>query len=184
MDLKEDYGDDFEDEYGNEDEDDDGDFDANELLNLTDYQNKRKQSQQTYQSSSTVNNNLKSSGGPLTKVGKDGAIEISNDYYDEEEDEDDNGDAWGDDWGDNNKDDENLDNFDYNNTNLNKMSTEQIAKHKKNMDKEFVKRQLKPGDPGFVYDKRIDFNKKAGGGGGDDSWDEDNVDDYFDDDFV
>jgi hypothetical protein len=83
---------------------------------------------------------LKSSEGPLTKVGKDGAIEISNDYYDEEEDEDDNGDAWGDDWGDNNKDDENLDNFDYNNTNLNKMSTEQIAKHKKNMDKEFVKR--------------------------------------------
>lgn len=46
MDLKEDFGDDFEDEYGEEEEE--GDFDANELLNLTDYQNKRKQSQQTH----------------------------------------------------------------------------------------------------------------------------------------
>ena len=42
MDLKDDFGDDFgEDEYG-EEEEDEGDFDANELLNLTDYQNKRK----------------------------------------------------------------------------------------------------------------------------------------------
>ncbi len=32
-----------EDQYEDEDEDEDGDFDANELLNLTDYQNKRKQ---------------------------------------------------------------------------------------------------------------------------------------------
>jgi hypothetical protein len=46
---------------------------------------------------------------------------------------------------------------------------------------------LKPGDPGFVYDKRIDFSK---GPKVDDGWDEsddgndnEDVDDYFDDDF-
>lgn len=32
-----------DDEYEEEDEEEDCDFDANELLNLTDYQNKRKQ---------------------------------------------------------------------------------------------------------------------------------------------
>jgi hypothetical protein len=37
---------------------------------------------------------------------------------------------------------------------------------------------LKPGDPGFQYDKRIDFNAAAKV---DNSWDDD--DDYFDDDF-
>jgi hypothetical protein len=40
MDFKDDFGDDFEDEEEEEEENDD--FDANELLNLTDYQNKRK----------------------------------------------------------------------------------------------------------------------------------------------
>ena len=45
MDLKEDFGDDFgEDEDEEEDEEDDGDFNANELLNFTNYQNKRMQS--------------------------------------------------------------------------------------------------------------------------------------------
>ena len=41
-----DYGDDFEDDFEEEDQEEEeegGDFDANELLNLTDYQNKRKQ---------------------------------------------------------------------------------------------------------------------------------------------
>jgi hypothetical protein len=41
MNLKNDYGED-EDEDEEEQEEDDGDFDANELLNLTDYLNKRK----------------------------------------------------------------------------------------------------------------------------------------------
>ncbi len=48
-------------------------------------------------------------------MGRDGAIEISNDF--EEEDE---GDAWGDDWGAPKKED--LSKFDYQNTNLNKLS--------------------------------------------------------------
>jgi centrosomal protein CEP19 len=57
--------------------------------------------------------------------------------------------------------------------------------HKKKMDEKFHKNQLKPGDPGFQYDKRVDFSKKAGGKK-DTSWDEDeeDVDNYFDDDFM
>ena len=119
---------------------------------------------------------------PVTKVGKDGAIEISNDFGDDDEDDDDGGDddGWGDDWGEPKKED--LKNFDYENTNLNKLSAVQIAAHKKKMDEKFHKNQLKPGDSGFEYDKRIDFTKKANNKV-DASWDED-VDNYFDDDFM
>jgi hypothetical protein len=42
MDFKDDFGDDFEDDEEEEEENENDDFDANELLNLTDYQNKRK----------------------------------------------------------------------------------------------------------------------------------------------
>ena len=61
------------------------------------------------------------------------------------------------------------------------------------MDEKFLKNQLKPGDAGFQYDKRIDFTKKgAGVGARKTSWDEDeedeeegdDVDNYFDDDFM
>lgn len=58
------------------------------------------------------------------------------------------------------------------------------------MDKEFHKNQLKPGDSGFQYDKRIDFTKKKQPAA-DTSWDENqdnddnlDVDNYFDDDFM
>lgn len=88
----------YEEQY--EDEDDDGDFDANELLNLTDYQNKRKQL------------NDKPSMAAAGKTSHDGAIEISND----------DDDGWGEDWGAPKKTD--LTNFDYKNTNLNKLSNE------------------------------------------------------------
>ena len=62
------------------------------------------------------------------------------------------------------------------------------------MEKGFSQNQLKPGDDGFQYDKRIDF-AAAEGGLENDSWGEDSdrqVDqnedddedmDYFDDDF-
>lgn len=51
------------------------------------------------------------------------------------------------------------------------------------MDENFNKNLLKPGDPGFIYDKRIEFKKDAKKQ--DTSWDEDeDVDDYFDDDFM
>lgn len=115
-------------------------------------------------------------------MGKDGAIEISND------DIEDDGDAWGDDWGDttNKKDSKiDLDKIDYNNYNLNKLSTEQIAAHKKKMDEKFNKNQLKPGDAGFQYDKRVEFKKDDKQKKMDTSWDEDeDVDEYFDDDFM
>jgi centrosomal protein CEP19 len=80
------------------------------------------------------------------------------------------------------------DNFDYKNTNLNKLTNEEIAAHKKKMDEKFNKNQLKPGDAGFVYDKRIEFTKKANNDDdeGENSWDEggEDVDNYFDDDFM
>ena len=73
------------------------------------------------------------------------------------------------------------DNFDYQNTNLNKLSDTEIAAHKKKMDEKFVKNQLRQGDAGFQYDKRVEFTNEEREDG---SWDEDNVDEYFDDDFM
>lgn len=37
------------------------------------------------------------------------------------------------------------------------MGNEIIDKYKKNMDKDFEKNKLKPGDEGYVYDKRQEF---------------------------
>ena len=75
-------------------------------MNLTDYQNKR---------------------GKLNEkpamLAASKPMNISKDDFEEEEEEDDNG--WGDDWGAPKKQD--LNNFDYKNTNLNKLSNEQIA---------------------------------------------------------
>ena len=53
------------------------------------------------------------------------------------------------------------------------------------MDVGFKQKQLKPGDPGFEYDKRQSFNPPDV----ENSWDEgvvsqDDEDDYFEDDFV
>ena len=105
---KQEYEDEEEEEYDDqyeEEDEDDGDFDANELLNLTDYQNKR---------------------GKLNEkpamLAASKPMNISKDDFEEEEEED-NG--WGDDWGAPKKQD--LNNFDYKNTNLNKLSNEQIA---------------------------------------------------------
>jgi hypothetical protein len=47
---------------------------------------------------------------------------------------------------------------DYQNKNLNKLSDDELAKHKKAMDKEFDKNFVKPSDNGFVYDKVVDFS--------------------------
>lgn len=55
--------------------------------------------------------------------------------------------------------------------NLNQCTTKELEKHKKAMDSQFQKNNLKPGDKGFVYDKRIDFEAmKAAGAGVEDSW--------------
>jgi centrosomal protein CEP19 len=52
------------------------------------------------------------------------------------------------------------------------------------MDRDFSKNQLKPGDPGFVYDKVVEF-KKTSAPLEDDSWGEDgenqdNNEEYYD----
>lgn len=52
-----------------------------------------------------------------------------------------------------------LEEFDYDNSDLNKCSDYELKKHKKKMDEHFSKNQLKPGDKGFEYDKRVTFDK-------------------------
>ena len=64
--------------------------------------------------------------------------------------------------------------MDLHHANLNKLSDADLAAHKRAMDKDFNKNQLKPGDAGFVYDKVVDFSKLQGDGElEDDSWGED-----------
>mmetsp|Transcript_26638 Transcript_26638/g.75614 ORF Transcript_26638/g.75614 Transcript_26638/m.75614 type:complete len:262 (+) Transcript_26638:81-866(+) len=45
--------------------------------------------------------------------------------------------------------------------NLNKLSDEQLEEYKRRMDVDFRKHQRKPGDPGFVYDVRVDHEVDA-----------------------
>lgn len=107
-------------------------------------------------------------------------------------------DDWGDDWGEEDEKEKDYSKFDYQNTNLNKLNDKDLAAHKKNMDKGFSKNQLKPGDAGFEYDKRVDFTNLQNDEDEDDSWDsntekqnefrdpmdeEEEDMDYFDDDF-
>lgn len=60
------------------------------------------------------------------------------------------------------------DNIDYNTVSLNKLTTEELSKHKKKMDVLFAQNQKKPGDPGFVYDLQEEFEPQL-----DNEWDED-----------
>lgn len=57
---------------------------------------------------------------------------------------------------------------DYQTTNLNKLTPEECQKHKDKMDVLFKKNFIKPGDPGFVYDKQEEFDPKE-----ENEWDED-----------
>jgi len=57
---------------------------------------------------------------------------------------------------------------DYTTTNLNKLSNDELQKHKDKMNVLFSKNQKKPGDAGFVYDKQEEFVPKE-----DNEWDED-----------
>lgn len=47
------------------------------------------------------------------------------------------------------------------NINLNELTPEEGLKFKKKMDVKFNQNLVKPGDAGFVYDKRIEFNKQT-----------------------
>lgn len=51
-----------------------------------------------------------------------------------------------------------IDGFDYANADLNKLSNAELAKHKQAMERNFLNNQKKPGDEGFVYDLRRDFD--------------------------
>lgn len=51
--------------------------------------------------------------------------------------------------------------IDYHTANLNKLSPEEVLKHKAQMDVVFYKNQKKPGDPDFVYDVQVDFEADA-----------------------
>lgn len=62
----------------------------------------------------------------------------------------------------------NIQDKDYQKKNLNKLSTYELAKEKQKMDVGFNKNQVKPGDPGYVYDKVVDFSKQPKE---DNSWD-------------
>jgi hypothetical protein len=54
----------------------------------------------------------------------------------------------------------------YKTLDLNKLSVQEVTVIKKTMDQEF--KQLKPGDPGYVYDKEVEF----GNGDEDNDWDD------------
>ena len=56
---------------------------------------------------------------------------------------------------------------DYETLNLNKLTPEEVQKHKDKMDVLFRQNQMKPGDPGFVYDVQRNFDAEE-----DNSWDE------------
>lgn len=89
-------------------------------------------------------------------------------------------DDWGmDDWGDSVKplplDTRKID---YSKLDLNKLSDTELARHKAEMDKDYQKKIIRPGDKDFVYDKRVDFSKAQKV---DASWDEDEGDDYSED---
>ena len=64
-----------------------------------------------------------------------------------------------------------LEPIDYDSLDLNKLSPEELAKHKKKMDRIYEKNFVKPGDPNFVYDKRKQFIS-SNNDGLEESWEE------------
>lgn len=50
---------------------------------------------------------------------------------------------------------------DYDTLDLNKLSDNELKKHKKNMDILYEKNFIKPNDPKFVYDKRMKFQSPS-----------------------
>ena len=139
--------------YDEEDDDDENekDFNANELLKLTDLQNKRLENKKVPEVKTPVANKR-----PALAAGADFEMDLD----DEDSDEDGDGDDWGvpDNYVPNTDD---LKDFDYSNTDLNKCGDYELKRHKLNMDKGFAKTQLKPGDQGFEYDKRVEFKQPA-----------------------
>ena len=64
-----------------------------------------------------------------------------------------------------------FDKFNYKTTDLNKLSDTELKAHKAAMEVNFQKNNVKKGDPGFQYDKRVDFKYNADEAE-ENSWDE------------
>ena len=157
-----------------EQESESGEFDANELLDFTDYKNKRQQAADGKSNNNTTKQNSVFSQKPAGLSIKEALNAQTRDELNAEDDDDDD---WGasDDWGTSApQKDVDLSKLDLHTANLNKLSDADLAAHKRAMDKDFNKNQLKPGDAGFVYDKVVDFSKlQADAELEDDSWGED-----------
>lgn len=52
-----------------------------------------------------------------------------------------------------------LETFDYESTDLNKLSKDELDRHKDWMDVQFFKNQVRPGDPGYNYDVQVEFGE-------------------------
>ena len=70
-----------------------------------------------------------------------------------------------------------IDSKQYQNENLNKLNDKELAVRKRQMDRDFDRNFIKPGDPSFQYDKRIEFKVRKSGGG---SWDGSSEEQYSD----
>lgn len=171
-----DYGEGLDNYYDEEDEDsDDKDFNANELQAITGQKKVPENKKEVFKPSSPAANKR-----PALAAGADFEMEL------DDEDSDEDGDEWGvpENYVPNTDD---LKDFDYSNTDLNKCGDYELKRHKLNMDKGYSKNILRKGDPGFEYDKRVEFKQPAKDQLKENSWDESgdnfNDDDYFDDDF-
>jgi hypothetical protein len=126
--------------YDEEDDDEDfgEDFDANELLNFSDYKNKRAEANNSLSNSRPQTaNTAVTSAKPMSASYRQGSTAAGADFeveLDDDEDVDSDEDGWGD--VDNyvpNTDD--LNDFDYKNKDLNKCGDYELKRHKLNMDK-------------------------------------------------
>ncbi|PSN38932.1 Centrosomal protein of 19 kDa [Blattella germanica] len=62
---------------------------------------------------------------------------------------------------------------------LNKLGDDEIKRKKEIMDESFSKNRVKPGDPDFVYDKRVDFENNIGNEKVEYGWDEEESDNFW-----
>ena len=134
----------FQEEFEDEDDGFGSDFDANELMDLKDYKNKKPSPAKAAPAST------KPAPAKNAPNAKSTVTAAADEAWDLEDDDENNG--WGED------DYSDLKKFDYKNTDLNKMTDYQLQRHKQNMEQDFKKNVLKPGDKGFEYDKRVDYS--------------------------
>ena len=81
--------------------------------------------------------------------------------------------AWGEDWGKEPKlSAEELKDFDYNTTDLNKCTDDELKAHKAAMEHKYLANAVRPGDAGYKYDVRVKYEYDADQAE-DNSWDED-----------